>query len=154
MTKDNECREECCYCEKPIDESKDNYESIDTYLDGNYEDTVLMHTDCRYKKDKEKDDLINASKELKIREISNLIVTAPMGMTKERQNMLEGLGKLHFLISTLQKKCLCCGEPRDNDGICRDCILSARDGWLEHYWNHVKEGIPNTNCKLCTELKP
>lgn len=55
---------------------------------------------------------------------------------------------------TKQKKCLCCGEPRDNDGICRDCILSARDGWLEHYWNHVKEGIPNTNCKLCTELKP
>ena len=49
--------------------------------------------------------------------------------------------------------CHLCDKKTDGGCICRDCILGAREGWQEHYWNHIKEGIPNTNCKLCTESK-
>lgn len=42
----------CCeICNRPINEDKENYETIDTFIDGNYEDTVYVHTDCRYNKE-------------------------------------------------------------------------------------------------------
>lgn len=39
----------CCeICGKVIDEDKGDFESTDTYIEGNYEDTMFVHTECRY----------------------------------------------------------------------------------------------------------
>ena len=61
MTPSTECLEEnqCSICEKSIDEEKDNYETVETYLDGGFEDVFYVHTDCRYEKDKAKQDIID-----------------------------------------------------------------------------------------------
>lgn len=41
--------ENCVVCGKFINEIKDTYEITETYLDGNYEFSSYVHTDCRYK---------------------------------------------------------------------------------------------------------
>lgn len=41
---------DCCQiCSRPINEEKEDFEQTDIYMSGNYDDTVFVHTDCRYK---------------------------------------------------------------------------------------------------------
>lgn len=39
---------ECGICEKVILEQSENYEIIETFLEGNHEDITYLHTECRY----------------------------------------------------------------------------------------------------------
>lgn len=39
----------CTICDKKIDENKDTYEITEVWIDGNYDDTYHVHTDCRVK---------------------------------------------------------------------------------------------------------
>lgn len=55
LTSSTEEKQECAICEKPIDEDKDDYEIIETFLEGNHEDMCYLHTNCRYDHDKKKE---------------------------------------------------------------------------------------------------
>lgn len=44
----------CSICEKIVDEDKDDYEETTIYLEGNFEDFFLVHTECRYNQEQKK----------------------------------------------------------------------------------------------------
>lgn len=56
--------EECGICEKPIDEELDDYEIIELYQNGGFEDYTYIHVDCRYKADKEKAHAVQIKKRI------------------------------------------------------------------------------------------
>lgn len=46
-------------------------------------------------------------------------------------------------------KCSLCDNLMTHNGVCRECILKARENWLEHYWNHETTKQPDKDCHLC-----
>jgi len=53
--------------------------------------------------------------------------------------------------------CHVCKREQDDGGICQECTIGARDGWLWHLHNHEKtDGTPQhyvpQECNICASI--
>ena len=48
------------------------------------------------------------------------------------------------------KHCHCCKTSMEDSCVCQECVLDARNGWLEHLHNHKRGHNPQPEtCNLC-----